>query len=183
MAAIDRLRFRQREKRSEQLVNRHRVTYQQQAYEDTFVTSFLQRPDVAPALPYFSRRRKISLEREAVMARDGNSHSYLMLRQGKKRFLFAEEEIPINVTSDEERAKQLSFTLAVPQQIMRDEDLLPQAGHVFKRFRNRREVRRTLRTIGKNAYWMMRGNPEDPRSLENNTDFIQSIPSLVVHDH
>ncbi len=148
------------------------------------IHAFSQRQDVQQALPYLSHREKVDLATIDIQARNGEIHEYLVLRQGRKRFLFSKEEkpIPLSNISDQRKEKRLSLTLVVPQEIMQEKNLVPHDHQVLRRFVSKKDARRFFRTVEQEGYFAIRGKDTDPKSIENNTDFIQPIPGVVMKD-
>ncbi|HYK08203.1 MAG TPA: hypothetical protein VEW42_01735 [Candidatus Eisenbacteria bacterium] len=148
------------------------------------VHEFSQRQDVEQAFPYLSRRRKVHLSKVGIQARNGETHDYLVLRQGRKRFLFdtVESQVPDAGISEDRRRKSLSLTLVVPQQVMREKGYMPQDNEGLRQFQSRRDSRTFFATTEKEGYLAVRGTTDNPTSIENNTDFIQPIPAVVIQD-
>lgn len=152
------------------------ITYnpQQIGKPASYITSFLERADVRNILPTSHPFLQVRLERKEIQSRNGDLHTYLVVHQGKMRFLF-------DMPDDPSIPQPISeMTLVVPKQTMQEKGLLPAENeNGFHRFTNSSEYRRFRRAIEQEGYFAGRTSGV---AAEQNEDFIQPIPALIVTD-
>lgn len=150
-----------------------RFVKQQVGKDVGYIQDFFHRADVASVVSSLPAKR-VDFKREIIKARDGENHDYLVIRQGRQRFLFDMPEDPTTSVAPSE------MTLVVPYRVASTRSLLPKPEeNGFHRFRNMLDTARFLHIVEKEGYFAGR---DTGASVETNTDFIQPVPALLVTD-